>query len=549
MDINTTPIYLNTTPCQFSVSKTKNAINFINELDASRCEPNSENGVHHMTIILTNNSLIEGRQWNIRLNDSNKLRNVAILSSDRKRARFHDADNFLGYCTSINKPDDLIDTLVVCNNFIRNFDIKKIINISDDGRINLGKIGINKFKFTVMFDEVDVPSNLSNACEFIDNYKKNSCIHSIHLITATAYEKFWKKLKQQGINKLKNLRAEISEIMSPYESIESYKKIQDHNIIYVESEFESDDFIKDIFQKYISKNEYPMRLFAPPSKKTNTHDEIKNFFLKKGFIIVLINGKSKDIFLPKEKISINDFNRIHFPKNPDVEMYKTLTKLNKLYKNTNIVITGFNCIERGITFQTKGFNFTDMIIPPIKDISTCVQLIGRANGGKEYVHRHNIYIQKEQYTNVEKRVNFALRLIESNPIEINEKDFREKTAKEKDMIRWEIPISIDLTNEQFDYIVEKNGIKFIRDRTWSLFKEKNINIDGYESAMWNYPNVNISAYNKNIIPLLNAIRSNEKICLLHKKYKNKNKKIYSVYFDGKNKKVILVKYNGNIETK
>ena len=80
-------IYLNTTPCQFTYSKTTTAINYINHLEASRCEPYSENGVHHMTIILTNNSLIEGRQWNIRLsNDNNTQRNVSILSSDRKNS-------------------------------------------------------------------------------------------------------------------------------------------------------------------------------------------------------------------------------------------------------------------------------------------------------------------------------------------------------------------------------------------------------------------------------------------------------------------------------
>ena len=117
-------IFLNTTPCQFTYSKTRNAIDYINHLEASRCEPNSVNGVHHMTIILSNNSLIEGRQWNIRLsNDNNTRRKVSILSSDRKRAQFNEANNFLGYCTQINKPDDLIDILVVCNNVIRIYDI------------------------------------------------------------------------------------------------------------------------------------------------------------------------------------------------------------------------------------------------------------------------------------------------------------------------------------------------------------------------------------------------------------------------------------------
>tara|TARA_Y100001970_G_C14050184_1_gene758517 strand:- start:493 stop:1062 length:570 start_codon:yes stop_codon:yes gene_type:complete len=187
-----------------------------------------------------------------------------------------------------------------------------------------------------------------------------------------------------------------------------------------------------------------------------------------------------------------------------------------------------------------------MIIPPIKDIATSVQIIGRANGGKEFVEPHNIYIQKEHYINIENRINYALKLIESNPIEICETDFRDKTSKEKDIIRWEIPTSIDLHKDKFDYITEKNGIKFRKDRTLSLFTEKGINIEGYESVLWNKPNGD-NAYNKNIIPLLNAITSNEKICILHKKDKNKNKKLYSVYFDNRNYKVILLRYNGDIE--
>ena len=539
-------IFLNTTPCQFTYSKTETAINYINHLEASRCEPNSENGVHHMTIILTNNSLIEGRQWNIRLtNDNNMRRNVSILSSDRKRAQFNEANNFLGYCTQINKPDDLIDTLVVCNNVIRNYDIKKIIETFDSGSINLKKIGINKCKFTIMFDEVDRAANLNNACEFLDYSKEFLYIDSIHLITATPYDDFWKKMKTLGHNKLKNLRYEIDEIPSPKELIESYMKVQDHNIVYVESTLESDEFIKDIYYKYIPKNQYPIRLFAPPSKYTDTHESIKKFFLEQNCIVVVINGKSKNIYLPDGTKSINEFNRTYFPKKGDVEMYKTLSKLHQLYSETNIVLTGFNCIERGITFQTNGFNFTDMIIPPIKDIATSVQLVGRANGGKKYVRKHNIYIQKEHYTKISKRIDYALKLIESNPKEVCEIDFREKTNKEKDMVRWEVPISIDLQKEEFDYIVEKNGIRFRKERTFKLFTEHNINIEGYDSAMWNNPVPN-NAYNKNITPLLNAISNNEKICLLHKKDKNKNKKIYSVYFDNRNYKVILVKYNGNI---
>lgn len=549
----TTSYYLNTTPCQFTVSKTKQAMKYINHLEASRCEPNSINGVHHMTIILTNNSHIEGSQWKIRLKDDKGTRNVSILSSDRQRAHFNDANSFLGYCTQINKPDDLVDTLVVCNNSIRLQDLCAVIDTFYQERIDLTNIGINKCIFTVMFDEVDRSANLTNACEFIEYTRNNkliTCIDSIHLITATPYDDFWKQIKKVGFSQLKNLRYQMNECPSAQQMIADYRQLEDHNIVYVESTLESDKFIKDIYERYISNNQGPIRLFAPPNKYTDTHESIKQFFLKKKWIVVIINGKSKDIHLPEETLSIDHFNRTHISKKADVEMYKTLSKLHQLYSNTNIVITGFNCIERGVTFQTDGFNFTDMIIPPIRytksaSIASCVQLLGRANGGKKYVQKHNIYIQEENYTKIKERIDYALKLIESNPIKMTETDFREKTTREKDMVRWEVPISIDLQRTEFEYITEKKGIRFSKDRTKSLFTRKDIDIEGYDSAMWNNP-VPENAYNKNIIPLLNAISNNEKICLLHKRDKNKNKKLYSVYFDSRNYKVILMKYNGNI---
>ena len=541
--------FLNCKPTQFTRSKTKTAIEYINHVDASRCDVNTkgEHGIHHMNIICTNNSKIDGRQWSCRLRDDNSTRHISILSSDRKRAQFSKVGDFFAYCTQIDKPDNLIDVLVVCTNNIRTNDIKDIIKTLDSGRINLENIGINKFKFTVMFDEVDKPANLTNALEFIEYSKKFSCIDSIHLITASAYDKFWKRIKKIGLNTLKNLRHEIREIESAEVLIENYRKLEDHNIKYVVSTLESDEYIKEIYNKHISDKEYPLRLFAPPSRYTETHDSVKKFFLEKGFIVIVINGKEKSIYLDGEPISIDNFNKNHFPKKTDVEMYKTLTKLNNLYTNTNIVITGFDCIERGVTFQTNGFNFTDMIIPPIQDDATAVQMVGRANGGKNFVKKHNIWIQKSTYDKIKKRVDKTLNLIESNPIEVCETDFREKTDKERDMVRWEVPLSIDLQKEEFEYVTEKKGVRFARERTLELFKKNDINIEGYDHAMWNCPKPDTRGYRKNILPLLNAISENKPISLLHRKDKDKNKKIYSVYFDTINHKVILVKYNGDIK--
>ena len=159
--------------------------------------------------------------------------------------------DFFSYYLDIKKSDDLIDTLVVCNNVIRNCDIKKIIETCNGSRINLDDIGIKEWKFTVMFDEADKPANLCNVCDFISYSKELSCIDSIHLITATPYDNFWKKLKKQDLNMLKNLRNEICEIRPPQELIEEYRQLKEHKIVYVKSTMISDEFIIDIYNRYI----------------------------------------------------------------------------------------------------------------------------------------------------------------------------------------------------------------------------------------------------------------------------------------------------------
>ena len=101
--------------------------------------------------------------------------------------------------------------------------------------------------------EADKPANLSNVCDFISYSKELSCIDSIHLITATPYDNFWKKLKKQDLNMLKNLRHDIEEMVPPQELIEEYRQLKEHKIVYVKSTMISDEFIIDIYNS--SKNE------------------------------------------------------------------------------------------------------------------------------------------------------------------------------------------------------------------------------------------------------------------------------------------------------
>jgi hypothetical protein len=74
------------------------------------------------------------------------------------------------------------------------------------------------------------------------------------------------------------------------------------------------------------------------------------------------------------------------------ELYATLRKWNELNPTMNLAITGNSVIERGVTFNTIGFNFTHMILSNyhIKEIGKASQIGGRSSGGKTYVNQMNV---------------------------------------------------------------------------------------------------------------------------------------------------------------
>ena len=111
---------------------------------------------------------------------------------------------------------------------------------------------------------------------------------------------------------------------------------------------------------------------------------------EKGFIVMIHNGKHKEFRFPGGDImTIFDFNKIY---NIDGELRDTLRKLNELFPTTSIAITGMRTLERGITMNTDGFNFTHMIISDYhaKKLNALLQLMGRSAGHVDYVKKMNI---------------------------------------------------------------------------------------------------------------------------------------------------------------
>ena len=123
---------LNTALCQSPVnaSKNKKAINFIKQAMFYRCTqidiPND--GIHHITIIFTNNNLAETVQWRSRLGKDIKNLNVRVLSSNKKKDTFNNIANIIQSIICCKKLDDLLDILVMCSHSKR---IDDVINLID----------------------------------------------------------------------------------------------------------------------------------------------------------------------------------------------------------------------------------------------------------------------------------------------------------------------------------------------------------------------------------------------------------------------------------
>jgi len=131
--------------------------------------------------------------------------------------------------------------------------------------------------------------------------------------------------------------------------------------------------------------------FVPGDMTKKSHDLIADFLhTELGFVVIIINGTRKEILVPgKSAIDLRHYLTV----GPDGEMPPEFSyQLAKLYKDNKwerfpLAITGFYCVERGVTFQSlpkegvhNGFLFDYGIIPPINCKAEAYQTMARLFG-------------------------------------------------------------------------------------------------------------------------------------------------------------------------
>ena len=566
---------LNTALCQSppKISKTMKAIEYIKHfaLISRFTTGQVENGIHHITVILTNNNLSETAQWKMRL--QNKLRLNTVILSSKKTSDMKSLDQLFGKMMQCKKADSLPDLLVMCTHEKRTSDLKLLIETLKNKTYNFTKFGIHRISLTIMFDEADKNMKLISSClrdmntiitNGTGNVKYDDVIRDIHFITATPMQDFWKELKKHGITSLHNINTAIatmdaeSSLHQNYaELMKDYRFLSEHNIHTNNNNMTEDplEYATSILNTIDMS--HPLTIFAPSRIYLDDHDIMQQEFTQRKFHVYIDNSKKKGFYDTKgDFISLEVFNKTN---NIKGELYETFMKWRLLHPKEHLAITGLLNITRGITFNTIGFNFTDMIISSYhaKDIAALVQLFGRANGGKEYVNIMNLHCPIEVYNKVKNFVDMAIDILNKNPTEFEERDFRGQTPKEKlrelQEVAWTIPKVFQLTKEEYNTIKKVTGKSGKETKAWdkksifALIASKDSELETLIKDMESFQITEPTApntYKKYVTDFITKANAKTKYIMgLHKDSKNKDG--YQVFLDKTNFNIIVSVYYGS----
>ena len=255
-------------------------------------------------------------------------------------------------------------------------------------------------------------------------------------------------MDMQIINQITLVSATFNSVMKKYKSLNVLPYFETHPECYrglrhsnrVERNYCAEnavDYVKQIIETdratLVKKG---MRAFIPGEMSKASHDAIADYLHREcGFVVIIINGERKEILVPgKRPIDLRKYLTVDTNGGVTKEFN---TELAKLYHDNGwsqypLAITGFYCVERGITFQCdavegehSGFLFDYGIIPPIRDKSEAYQTMARLFGNvgdfannkifddekNELVDKKvNIYTTSLMFGRVEKQENIAINI-------------------------------------------------------------------------------------------------------------------------------------------
>jgi hypothetical protein len=474
-----------TRPCQ--MGKTED---ILNNMVLRYHETNEANEGHLLELVVTNKSLVEVKQWSERLNNKFHHFPTNIFSLSSKSKDFKKADELIAYFTKVHSQEEYPNIVIMCFHDTRVCkDIVELIDVFSNRPIFAGF----KIRFSITFDEPDV--NMGTTSKFLELSKDfigKGNIERITFVTATPEETFWKALGKHKIYELENInRGKHTKFE---EDLANYRSVEDHEFELLDLITPNPlDYVMEIYAGGLIDETNPVIVFAPAHSYKYTpdvgcHGEFETFFLSRGYGVLLINGDFKGFKYPKGKRQSIDEYRQKFGLSG--ELRDILRHWKVRHPKRNLAITGNAIIERGITFNTDGFNFTHAIFSSYHKAnkSRLVQMVGRTCGNINFVDPIKIICPTDIKNIVSEFFRMQIEVNMLNPDVIQKTNFidTEKT----------IPVKLEFTEEVLKEIVEIRGANLTSSRKRELNTLINTRIASREIKMFDKNNINRLDLNK-----------------------------------------------------
>lgn len=241
-------------------------------------------------------------------------------------------------------------------------------------------------------------------------------------------------------------------------------------------------YIHSVLTKHASKLiRAGVRAFLPGDHTKQSHEDIASMLLELGFAVIVLNGSVKELRIPMEEVI--DLRPYLTVSDPDTIPHEFNITLARMYKENNLAaypfaITGFMCVERGITFQCPpatndhdGFLFDYGIIPPISDKAEAYQTMARLFGNIGYFPTYKpceIYTNSATFKRVhaqeEIAVNLARMVSEQGLVDVGCEHF-EEAGDPNEYKRKEVPIVVPMDADVIEVI---NGLSHSEKQTECL---------------------------------------------------------------------------------
>ena len=425
--------WLNTELPQYKIGKTGKLLKYLAEYYYRHDKPKNNNKEHIITIMATSNSLLESKQWKSRSKKYWYEKSGIIIQqlSSANDSEYNKMNALMGDLMSraSNKRGTLPHIIIMCSNSAR----------IDRDCINLLQMLSEwqnpsiKFKFNFMFDEVD--KTISHICTLIREIKKrkvNYLVKDIILITATP-QSIYPKLKKEGVRELLNLDKAL-DLQDRTIANEQYRSIKNHDCIKIEGPEDPLNYAKHIMQKRpdLFDEISGKTIFAPSKYYTRCHEECGKFWREKGWHVFLANGKFKGFI-----DTVGNRTRLQEYLKKDEETRDGLRRWREKHPNEGLVITGWTCIERGITFNTDGFNFDLMILSAYHGrYHNCLQqVVGRGAGDEDYCDKMKVILPQALYDTCVAYIDNMIKLKKENFTVYDEKCINRLTGEKIDPFR------------------------------------------------------------------------------------------------------------------